>query len=75
MAKYENAQAALVAVLVEVNKLGVNLDKVKDASHAGLMGDALYAPPGASDKPSAVQALTDALEEAKKLIDIAGASK
>jgi hypothetical protein len=75
MAKYENAQAALVAVLVEADKLGANLDKLKDASHAGLMGGALYAPPGASEKPSAVQALTDALEEAKKLIAIAGASK
>lgn len=75
MAKYENAQAALVAVLVEANRLGVNLEELKNASHAGLMGDALYAPPGASEKPMAVHAITDALVEAKKFIDIAEESK
>jgi hypothetical protein len=63
-------KAALSAVLYEAEKLGVDLETLKANAHAGLMGDRIYAPPSAADKPKSVRALEEGLDQAKNYLEI-----
>lgn len=64
----ESYEAALLAVLYEAAKLGVDLETLKANAHAGLMGKRIYAPPSAGDKPKSVHALEEGFDQAKNYL-------
>ena len=61
---------ALIAVLFEVNKRGLDISQIVQDAAGGLMGARIYAPAAAEDKPAAVTVLREALDQAQHYIEI-----
>jgi len=66
-ASYKNA---LTAVLFELIDDGIDVGKLVEKASGGLSGNKMYAPPGASEKPKSVEALSSGVKEARKYINI-----
>ncbi|WP_019606638.1 hypothetical protein [Teredinibacter turnerae] len=64
------SNSAVVGLLYEAHKVGVDIEKLAERVSAGLMGGEIYAPPGVEQKPQAVDSVKSAMKETLKLIEI-----
>jgi len=61
---------ALVGVLIEASKQGIDIDTIYTTVHAGLMSNEPYAPAGTTQKTDETSLLKESLAYAKELITI-----
>lgn len=61
-------EKALIALLCELEKKGIDVDAVVQQAKAGIMAGENYAPAGAAKKPQVVDALEKAYDSAKQYI-------